>query len=255
MKINRIALVLLLVFALGVTGVTAAEAVDYTVNELGMTLSVPADYNYIFTRDSSDDDPVLADWGITKADLFENESVYLEALTEDQNGEIIVSMMQTDWSEMYYDFNAMKTDYLEELAEYCLLDADDPASAEYSDYSVFDENGQARFLKAVGTISEEGATGSTAQYVTVINGNAYTVTFNFYGSDALTEDMEALSDSVVTGIFFENVTAPKESNHSIVYLVMILILLTVIGLLVAVILRQRNALKNEAKETEANDKD
>ncbi len=55
MKINRIALVLLLVFALGVTGVTAAEAADYTVTDLGGPLSVPGAHNYILTRDSTDD--------------------------------------------------------------------------------------------------------------------------------------------------------------------------------------------------------
>lgn len=242
MKIKTLVLTVVMAITLFSVPLWAGDMVTYPVDELNLDMDLPTEYNYIFTRDTSEDDPILADWGMTKSELFKNDSVYLEALSEDQNKEVILSMVQTDWSQMYYDFNDLSEADLTELAEYCLMNNSSAVEMEYSDYGLFGENENARFLQAVGTFEKEDAHGSAVQYVTVINGNAYTVTFNFYGED-ITEEHIAMSEDVISSVVFHDISG-KSQNNMIFYLVCILVLIVIIGVLLAVIRKKKYSIKN-----------
>ena len=124
MKIKKGIAAALLVLALCSAGVCAGSMIEYEIADLDLGLELPAEYNYVFTRDMDGEDPGFVDLGMTKESLFENESLYLEALTEDQNAEIIVTMTETDWSQLYYDFNDIENSDLMEMAQACLIDAD-----------------------------------------------------------------------------------------------------------------------------------
>ena len=243
MKIKAIcaALAAFLVFGAAAFG---AELVSYPVADIGVTLGIPAEYNYVFTRDISDDDPILADWGISKGELFENGNIYLEALTEDQNDELIVMAMDTDWSEMYYDFNTVSDEDLMALAEYThsLVNKDGGANVAYDEYVLFKGQPQVPFIKAKGRFQTDTAEGGVVQYVTVLNGSFYTLSFNFYGG-AVSEADDALTEEVVSALTFDAVKAPKKSKDSLLYVVVIVALVAVIAGLLLVIRRQKYSLK------------
>lgn len=245
MKIKQVLWGVLLAVLLCSASLCATDMVTYSVDELDVELSLPAEYNYIFTRDMSEDDPILADWGITKEELFENESVYLDALTENQNQEILLSMIHTDWSEMYYDFNDVSDEDMEKLMEFCRTNNAFSADIDYSSYNLFDRNDQAQFLRLIGAFQQDDANGGVVQYLTVINGNAYTITFNFYGED-VTEEEEALTEEVVSSIVFPVVE--EETPDTAMYIVWILILVVIIGLLLSVIYKRKYSVKNLNEE-------
>lgn len=248
MKIKNCFIAVVLMLALFALPVSAGDGGGtYTVSELDLEITLPQSYGYVLTRDLSEDDPDFAELGLTKEQLFADDSVYLEALSDDREAEIIVTMLQNEWSEMYYDFNNLSDEDLAELAETCLMSDNSDVAMEYSDFGLYRGNDQAQFLKAIGTFSGEESAGATVQYVTVINGEAYTVTFNFVG-DGISEEQEAMTESIVSSIVFEKVTPQDKTESNIVFLVVILCLVVIIGILLAVIRKQKYSIKNLSEE-------
>ena len=134
MKIKKIVCGVFLAFFLFSASLLASDMVTCPVDELDMDVTIPAEYTYVFTRDMSEDDPLLADWGVTKEEIFENDSVYLEAFSENRKLEIVLSMIRTDWSEVYYDFNGLSEEDLESLSEFCLVNNSSDVAMEYTEY-------------------------------------------------------------------------------------------------------------------------
>ena len=254
MKIKHGLIAVLLMLVLFAMPVAAEEENgNYEIPELGVELPLPETYGYVFTRDMSEDDPAFAELGLTKEQLFAGDSVYLEALTDDRGAEIIVTMLKNDWSEMYYDFNSLSEEDLAELAEICLMNDNSEVAMEYSEYGLFDENKQAKFLKALGSFIGEESSGITVQYVTVLNGQAYTITFNFVG-DSISEEQESMTEDVVTSITFDEVRPQDKTESNIVFIVIILVLVVIIGILLAVIRKQKYSVKTLSEEL-SEDKD
>ena len=251
MKIKKIVCGVFLAFFLFSASLLASDMVTCPVDELDMDVTIPAEYTYVFTRDMSEDDPLLADWGVTKEEIFENDSVYLEAFSENRKLEIVLSMIRTDWSEVYYDFNGLSEEDLESLSEFCLANSSSDVAMEYTEYGLFRQNDQAQFLQAVGTFENEDTAGAAVQYVTVINGNAYTVTFNFYG-ETLTGEQKAMTEKVISSVVFHNVNEKSQNHNTVFYVVCILILVVIIGLLLAVIRKKKYSLRNMNGETAEN---
>ncbi|MGM9568356.1 MAG: hypothetical protein ACI3W6_09275 [Clostridia bacterium] len=243
MKIKQILCGAFLAVFLFSASLFASDAVTCPVDELDMEVRIPAEYSYVFTRDMSEDDPLLADWGVTKEEIFENDSVYLEAFSENRKLEIVLSMIRTDWSEVYYDFNGLSEDDLESLSEFCLVNSSSDVVMEYTEYGLFRQNDQAQFLQAVGTFENEDTKGTAVQYVTVINGNAYTVTFNFYG-ETMTGEQKSMTEKVVSSVVFHNVNEKSQNHNTVFYVVCILVLVVIIGILLAVIRKQKYSLRN-----------
>lgn len=253
MKIKNCLIAVLLMLALFALPVMADETENlsgvYAISELGVELTLPEAYGNVLTRDISEDDPAFAELGLTKEQLFADSSVYLEALTDDRTAEIIVTMLKNDWSEMYYDFNTLDETDLAELAEYCLMNDNSDVAMEYSEYGLFEENGQAKFLKAIGTFAGEESAGTTVQYVTVINGQAYTITFNFVGNN-FGEEQEKMTEDVVSSITFDKVKVQDKTESNTVFIVVILCLVVIIGILLAVIRKQKYSIKNLSEDLE-----
>lgn len=251
MKIKNCLIAVLLMLALFAMPVAADDAEDvsgvYALSELGLELTLPEAYSHVLTRDISEDDPAFAELGLTKEQLFADNSVYLEALTDDRTAEIIVTMMKNDWSEMYYDFNTLSEDDLAELAEVCLMNDNSDVAMEYSAYGLFDENEQARFLKAIGTFVGQESSGTTVQYVTVINGEAYTITFNFVGGN-ISENQEKMTEEVISSVVFDEITPQDKTESNTVFIVVIVALIVVIGVLLAVIRKQKYSIKNLSED-------
>lgn len=237
MKIKRGIVAVVLVLALSSAGVCAGSMMEYEIADLDLGLELPAEYNYVFTRDIDAEDPGFVDLGLTKEALFENESLYLEALTEDQNAEIIVTMTDTDWSRLYYDFNELENSDLMEMAQVCLMDTDGVSNMEISGCDVFEGNDQAKFLKATGVCGDENHNGYAVQYVTVLNGNAYTITFNFYNREIGDEEI-AMTENVVSSVVFHAVAGKDTGNSNVVYIVIIATMAVIIGILLLIIYKK-----------------
>lgn len=253
MKIKNgmlVAMLMLLLFAWPVSA--QGERNTYAVSELELEITLPEGYNYVLTRELSEDDPDFAELGLTKEQLFADDSVYLEALSEDRDAEIIVTMLKNEWSQMYYDFNDLSEEDLAELADICLMSEDSAVAMEYETFGLFDGNEQAQFLKAVGTFSGKESSGATVQYVTVLNGEAYTFTFNFVG-DGVSPEQESMTEEVVSSVSFDKVTPRDKTESNAVFIVVILCLVVIIGILLAVIRKQKYTVKNLNDEISANE--
>ena len=249
MKIKQIVCGAVMAVLLFSASLLAAEKISCSIDDLDMELSLPAEYAYVFTSDMSEDDPLLADWGVTKEAIFENDSVYLEAFSEDRGREVILSMIRTDWSEAYYDFNNLGDENLESLAEFCMAGDSSAVAMAYTEYGLFDGNDQAPFLRAEGTFANDDTQGSSVQYVTVLNGNAYTVTFNYYDTK-MTEELKAESEEIVSSVLFRSVNEKSQKSDTAFYVVWILILLVVIGILLAVIRKKKYSIGVPGAESE-----
>ena len=255
MKEKGLVLILCVLFLFAALPVGAADMVSYPVSDLDMSLELPASYNYVFTREISDDDPILADWGMSKSDLFDNDAVYLEALTEDQNDEVILLMTRTDSSETYEDFNAFSREELMELAEYThtVVANNKATNVAYSKYDIFEDQSQVPFLKATGRFESDDTHGGVIQYVTVLNGNIYTLTFNFYGDDDISKKEAVMTEDVVASIHFDKVSSVDRENDNIIYMIIIAVLVVIIVILLVIIRRQKYSIrggeKNHAEKT------
>lgn len=238
MKIKRTLTTVLLLLCMTVTPVFASEMVSYSVPELDMTVSLPADYNYVFTRSSDEDEPILADWGISMEDLFRSDSVFLEALTETQDSEIIISMLPVDWpEELSFDLSNMDREELDGIARSLTETANNESGTDYIDCSVYENKEGISFIRTLGSFEKENAVGFAVQFITVINGNAYTLTCNLYGDTAVNEDFEATADSIAAGLYFGDVADNGQENPAVT-IVLITVLILVAGLLTAYIVRR-----------------
>lgn len=243
MKIKRGILALILTLVLCSASVYAGSMMEYEIDDLDIGLALPAEYSYVFTRDMDADDSAFVDLGTTKDCLFENKSLYLEALTDDQNAEVIVTMMDTDWSQVYYDFNDFENSDLLEMAQVCLVDTDSAANMEISDCDIFEGNDQAKFLKANGVFADEDNDGYAIQYVTVLNGNAYTITFNFYGGE-ISDEEEALTEEVVSSVSFHTVEAKDTGKSNAIYIAIIAVMAIIIVVLLYYIRKKHYTLRS-----------
>ena len=82
---KRKTVLFILIAALLAFAVHAADTVNIRLDELGMSLDVPADCS-VFTRNMSPDDPALAEYGIDLEQLNQlmaERSIYLDLLSDD----------------------------------------------------------------------------------------------------------------------------------------------------------------------------
>lgn len=164
----------LMVLLFAVPAFAEEDMVQYSIEELGMSIDVPSDY-VVFTKDMAEDDPVFSYYGISKSDL---ESVmapedYLYILNLKDNSGIQISMTEGDVK----DFNLLSDETLavleENLESGYLQDDSGPATAEIYRHK------QAKFFK----IEAGGEDGSShiCKYYTAYNGQYITVLFLMQG--------------------------------------------------------------------------
>ena len=244
MKKNFAIITVLAVFLMAFWGaipLAAADNVSYDIEELDISLSLPISYNYVFTRNMEDDNPILADWGVSLEDIFRSDAVFLEALSEDQNEECIVTMVSNDWSEMNYSFDLLTEAELLELSAQ-LVNATSVDHTDFSASEVYYGNEQAKFIRSLGELVGDDVGGKTVQYVTVLNGNAYTFTFNFYDG-TFDEEREEAVETVMESVTFRGIIEKDQSDSKVIYIIVILLMAVIIGILFYIIRKQSASLK------------
>jgi len=210
-KILGTALIIILVASLCSTTVLAASD-TYYLDELELEVTIPDGY-YVITRDTSANDPVFEELGTTKStilDLFETSSIYLNAISDTYNEEIVVTMIESTVTDFYL------------LGDTTLDTMFSLVAAQYSDYGInaLDHEiytpEQGKFIKIYFTDTDHTVYG--LQYYTVYDGKAINFTMRSYDG-AITSRQATIIKQIVDSIKYDKplITEPTEKTSAFVY--------------------------------------
>lgn len=191
---------------LPVCALAAEEYTEYTIEELGITLSLPEEYA-VFTRNIKKKDPNLEKYGYTKAYLdgyMQQNDLYLIAMDPGNTMQLMVAMRESTAS------------YLERVDDAALESVLEMVREEYAggdseilEMRVF-RSGDERYIAAVWGVKSLKA--YYYQYSTSRNGKEYTICMNSYigkDSDWVRQATERIVQSIQ---YLEPVQAPEPTK-------------------------------------------
>ena len=146
----------------------------YKLKQLELEVDIPPEYSVI-TRDTPSTDSVFANLGTTKSALmnqFEKNSIYLNAISNTYNEEIVVTMEEN----IIDNFSSFSDTMLESIAS-SLVEEYSDFGAEITSYNIY-KHSQAKFIKLYFKIQSESVFG--IQYYTVYGGKAINITLRSY---------------------------------------------------------------------------
>lgn len=193
------ALVLLFVLLLASIpiGVSVQAASNtYDLDELELIVSVPAGYSVI-TRDTPASDPIFSDLGTTKAaliSLFESSNIYLNAISDTYNEEVVVTMMENSLS----NFSLLSDTTLNTFAS-TLVNQYTNYGINVSKYEIY-QHSQAKFIRVYFT--DTGKTVHGLQYYTIYDGKAMNFTMRSY-EGSLSSRQETAIKTIVDSIKYD----------------------------------------------------
>lgn len=210
-KLCTAGLALIFTFFSAITAVASSNT--YELSELGLRVNIPAEY-FVITRETSASDPVFSRFGITRAalmDQFKASDIYLNAVPDSANEEIVVTMTENSIS----DFNLFSDTALEMIIS--------AAVEQYRNYGIYVlsyeiyQHSQAKFVKLYFSDPVNFVYG--LQYYTIYNNKAMNFTMRSYSSP-ITLAQENTIKAVVDSIQYN--TAPQtpepvEDTSSFVY--------------------------------------
>ena len=181
---------------------------EYTIKELGVTLSIPDQY-YVLTRNTPASSDIFSLLGISKSDMLDRLAdghIYLSAIAPFFDEEISVTMTPIEID----DFNGVDDATFSSLAsrvEDYYID---------KDFSVLDceiyTHKQRRFIKTYGKINSQST--YVIQYLTVVDHKAMCFMLHSYDGD-ITTAQEATCRAVVNSIsFHDSVTIPAQNSSA-----------------------------------------
>lgn len=183
------------------------SAQTYTPSDTDMTIQVDDSYWYVFTRDNIENNAELEELGVSYEkmhDILYNNYMYMDALLVYQDG---------DYVEFFVRKKELSTDLIN-LSNYSDKDvrtfADTLAEKQGADdYSIYEN--QYKFCRSDYHDAELGF--YVCEYVTVVNKNSYTFTFQSPSqfNDAEYEEFKNIVDSVQFEID-PSLKEPKRSN-------------------------------------------
>ena len=178
----------------------AAGEVEYTIDALDMSVSIPSDYT-VFTRETDAGDPALREYGLTKDKLLsmmEDYKVYLIGRNAGKNQELHIMMNgETELDDFHLCDRTMLYTFASEIAS--MYTEDPEASLVKKD---FYESSQAKFVRTFYSRQGQDTTNYTIAYDTVYGGKFYTITLISYGEPILVSD-EAKIEGIVGSIVFD----------------------------------------------------
>lgn len=195
----RKAISLILVVLLLFPCLTAyASGNSYRLNNLGLSVDIPSDL-LTFTRNIKQDDPILEEFGMTKAEMesmMKDHNYYLDAWDYYAEFEIAVSMTDSSLNDFYYFSNTELSAFLSALVDrYIEIGITVIKSEIY-------EHPQAKFAKIIFEQSSKGETLYGLEYYTVYDGKAIDFTMYSY-SGSLTSKNETMIKQIVDSVKFD----------------------------------------------------
>ncbi|HHZ00779.1 MAG TPA: zinc ribbon domain-containing protein [Tissierellia bacterium] len=187
----------------------AAGTTEYTLDELGMTVSMPSGY-IVFTRDINDYDPNLATYGLTKdsmSSLMNERNIYLNGWDEDINQEVIITMIDSP----LIDFNLYSDTTLSTMAT--SFESEYESAGVTVIKSEIYQHSQAKFLKIYISQPNGDSTAYGLQYYTVYADKAINITMQSY-SGQITSSEEAILKSIVDSAIFDTAPQTAEADYT-----------------------------------------
>ncbi len=205
--------VLIFVFAFLFNTSAFASSSTHTISELGLDITIPSDYKVI-TKDTPANASVFSDLGRTKSDVieqFEASNIYLNAISNVSNEEIVITMTNNGLS----DFNLVSDFTLDTLASALVKQYTDYGIT-VSEYEVY-QHSQAKFIKVYFSDTANSVYG--LQYYTTYDDKAMNFTLRSY-KGSITSTQENTIKSVVDSIKFEAEplkAEPGEDTNAFIY--------------------------------------
>lgn len=212
MKVIKNFFLFLIIVLLFSTSALASSS-TYTISELGLDITIPSDYKVI-TKDTPANASVFSDLGRTKSDVieqFEASNIYLNAISNVSNEEIVITMTNNGLS----DFNLVSDFTLDTLASALVKQYTDYGIV-VSEYEVY-QHSQAKFIKVYFSDTANSVYG--LQYYTTYDNKAMNFTLRSY-KGSITSTQETAIKSVVDSIKFEAEplkAEPGEDTNAFIY--------------------------------------
>ncbi len=190
-----------------------AASNTYDLDELGLQVTIPTGYSVI-TRDTPANDPIFSKLGTTKSALmsqFESSSIYLNAVSDTYNEEVVVTMTENSLS----NFSLLSDTTLNALAS--------ALETEYTNYGLsvskyeIYQHSQAKFVRLYFTDTSKTVHG--LQYYTIYDGKAMNFTMRSY-EGSISSRQEAAIKTIVDSIKYDKappVAEQGEDTTSFVY--------------------------------------
>jgi hypothetical protein len=207
-----IALAVVLLLARPVDFSVFAASNTYDLDELELQVTIPKGYSVI-TRNTPASDPIFSDLGTTKAALmsqFEASSIYLNAISDSYNEEIVVTMMENSLNNftLFSDttLNALVSTLVNQYADYGI---------NVSKHEIY-QHSQAKFVKLYFTDITRTVHG--LQYYTIYDGKAMNFTMRSYEGN-LSSRQETAIKTIVDGIKYNNdpPVPPSEDTNPLIH--------------------------------------
>ena len=174
-----------------------AASGTYDIDELDLRLTIPTGYSVI-TRDTPASDSIYDSLGTTQSDIiehFEESNIYLDAISDSYNEEIVVTMTESDLSNFSLLSDTLLDSLASTLSEYYIT-----YGFSVSKYEIYNHS-QAKFVKLYFTDIAGSVHG--LQYYTIYDGKAINFTMRSY-QGSISSRQENTIKAVVNSIKFKN---------------------------------------------------
>ncbi len=182
----------------------------WTLDELGLSLELPENY-VVFTRDIRENDPNLAEYGLTKKDMdnvMRSGNIYLNAWDEDVSHEIVVTMIESSFP----DFSGLSDTALLALVS-LTVEPYEAAGATLNGYEIY-QHDQTKFIKLYLDQQNAGTLVHTVQYYTTVSKKAINITMHYYAGEVDAYNERVLQDIVDSAVFVGAIETPAPVENT-----------------------------------------
>ncbi len=194
---------LIIVFVLLFSTSTLASSSTYTIYELGLDITIPSGYKVI-TKDTPANASVFSDLGRTKSDVikqFEASNIYLNAISNASNEEIVVTMD----TNLIDNFSALSDTSLKMLTS-SWVNEYEKMGISVLKYDIY-QHSQAKFVRVYFEDTANSVNG--LQYYTIYNGKAMNFTIRSYSGEITTKQEQTIK-TIVDSVKYD--TPPIEAT-------------------------------------------
>lgn len=190
-----------------------AASNTYALDELELQVTVPPGYSVI-TRDTPASDPIFSDLGTTKSaliSLFETNTIYLNAISDIYDEEIVVTMAENSLR----NFSLLSDTALNTLTS-LLVDQYTEYGIHVSEYDIY-QHSQSKFVRLYFTDTANTVHG--LQYYTIYDGKAINFTMRSY-EGYLSSRQETAIKMMVDSILYDKappVMTPGEETDAFIH--------------------------------------
>jgi|GEM_PF-1276617 len=201
MKSRVFFLVLFVILSILINNASASSGVTYYIKEMDIMVTLPSDLIVFSQESEAREFENLELDGNYFLNYYKNSNIYLDAVPNSFDFEIVVGMDEGDWSTGLYDFKQYSDSELEIVADNLndLLEKHN-YNARYLNYSFYNHP-QAKFIVLSAIQTVEGSTVYGKQYYTILGGRAINVTLHSY-TGPVSVEKSAIIKRVVDSIEF-----------------------------------------------------